>query len=212
MPTRLDLDRLEEELVALAATDAAAAMAAYKAHYTSMAAAYVREYEARPAGVFVLTVGAQPDSVTLSLLATPAQNVYFLHTDESGGNADRAAEVAGLTAQVHKRHVGKVDPLSIYQTVSQILSAHPGADVLLDMTSGAKSMTAALAAAGYLQGPDARLVLRYVDSDSVKGMFFYCRVLDLEHPVVGLGEHERRAAVSAYAAGRYTQSADFFPP
>ena len=96
-----------------------------------------------PADVLILTAGTQPYSLALSLAATPARSIYFLHTDRSLADSTRAVTLAGLdpAQHVHRREVRFNDPVGVYSAIRDILRLHEGESVVINYTSGTKAMT-----------------------------------------------------------------------
>jgi len=165
------------------------------------------------ARVLVLTVGAQPYSVALSLAATPAPVVIAIHTVESEASVDQALELLPERLRpptLRRRIVDSADSTAVYQAVVEAAKGHVPADVVIDFTSGTKAMTAgASTVAGYL-----RLRQVYISSRQLqgagKGLFSHEVLHRVDHPLVVLGDIERQAAERAFDAGDWSLAERLF--
>ncbi len=158
--------------------------------------------EATPSDVLVATVGTQPYSVAVSLAYTPAQTVYFIHTDTSRTSAERAWDLASRDGEPHYRPVGKADSVGVYRVIRDIVEAHPGQSVTIDFTSSTKAISGgASALAGYLH-----LRQIYIESSKIHPdfpLFGDEQAHVVDHPLVVFGDVERREAERAFDRGLF---------
>lgn len=121
-----------------------------------------------------LTAGTQPYSQTLSILATPAQKVVFIATDdaESRRCVETAIENTGI-AEENREILTFPEPFSVADFVRVFYNHYRlNEDALcaVDITSGRKSMASALSGAAMaLQLPQFYLNAKYLNGFAVCG-------------------------------------------
>lgn len=168
--------------------------------------------EAKPVDLLFLTVGQQPYSVMLSLVLTPARFVAFLCTDESLANAEDALAFVFPEADARPPHeyakVNRADPLSVYREILRIYRERNPASVIVDITSGTKAMTAAASSAAVVVGARQR----YVESNPTKHRGWFAREQphELPHPLVEMGDLQRREAERLFDRGDFAHAAVLF--
>ena len=113
-----------------------------------------------------LTAGTQPYSQALSILATPADRIVFIATDDAlcRESVRRAVELTGLPAERYEEHVFP-EPFDAAAMVKEIYChvVTQGGRVAMDITSGRKVMAAALSGlAAQLEVPQYYLSGRFL--------------------------------------------------
>lgn len=113
-----------------------------------------------------LTAGTQPYSQALSILATPAERVVFIATDDvhCRESVRRAAELSGLAGEQYEEHVFP-EPFDAAAMVKEIYChvVTQGGRAAMDITSGRKVMAAALSGlAAQLEIPQFYLSGRFL--------------------------------------------------
>ena len=113
-----------------------------------------------------LTAGTQPYSLALSVLATPADRVVFIATDDATCRASvqKAVAFAGLKPECFEEHVFS-EPFDAAAMVKEIYChvVTQGGCAAMDITSGRKVMSAALSSlASQLELPQFYLSGRYL--------------------------------------------------
>jgi CRISPR-associated protein (TIGR02710 family) len=167
--------------------------------------------EDQPLDLLFVTVGAQGDSPALAIVASPARFVVLLHTEDCKSFAHEAVGKLGLDAsEARLTSIGDgKDALVIHRKVFAIWSEHGCTEkVAVDLTGGLKSMSAAVAAAGFAM-PRARVF--YVDTDQPRlhGRTFWVddRRIELHNPFTVFGEVRRHTARQLLADGHYQAAA-----
>ncbi|MBM3268572.1 MAG: TIGR02710 family CRISPR-associated protein [Candidatus Sericytochromatia bacterium] len=158
-----------------------------------------------------VTVGAQPESPTLAIVATPARYVILLHTDEEWESANDVVGVLGLNA-TESRLLSLGDgknPVRLYEIVFREWKERGRPDhVGVDLTGGLKTMSAAAAVAAFAL-PRARLF--YIDARQPRMMggprWIDEERLEMENPFRVFGEIDRSAARELLRHGRYSAAA-----
>jgi len=187
-----------------AAPSTAEAKVIYDAEYFPLACARMRA-QAVPCRALILTVGGQPYSVALSLLRSPAEHIWAIHTPESLPSVIEAIRLAGIDeARVTRRKVDKASAVDVYREIRNAIDALGGvaarSSMVINITSGTKAMTAAASsAAGVFAVPQI-----YIASDRVVDSLYANEQVHLvEHPLEVLGDPRRREGEQAFADRRY---------
>jgi CRISPR-associated protein (TIGR02710 family) len=205
-----DYDALLPAFLALPAEPRATVDAYYRERLYPIAQARVRRDACPEVHTLFLTAGAQPWSVAHSLLATPARHVVFLCTPESQSSAEQAVQLAGLGAHVDRQYprVDKADMSTVYAAVLHAYRAlGEPTDVVVDVTSGTKAMTAASSSVAMI----LRARLRYIESELLRpGHFGHERVHELSHPLVVMGDLQRREAEQHFDKLAFDRAATLF--
>ena len=113
-----------------------------------------------------LTAGTQPYSQALSILATPADRIVFIATDDAlcRESVRRAVELTELPVERYEEHVF-LEPFDAAAMVKEIYChvVTQGGRVAMDITSGRKVMAAALSGlAAQLEVPQYYLSGRFL--------------------------------------------------
>ncbi len=113
-----------------------------------------------------LTAGTQPYSQALSIIATPADRVVFIATDDTTcrSSVEKAVLLAGLPSERFEEHVFP-EPFDAAAMVKEIYChvATQGGRAAMDITSGRKVMAAALSSlASLMELPQFYLSGRYL--------------------------------------------------
>ena len=164
-----------------------------------------------PLDLLFVTCGAQADSVTLSVQASPARYVALLHTPESEASAKECIQRLGLLAhQAELLPVGDgKDQSEIYRAIFELWQRRGKPKMIaVDVTGGFKTMSAAGAMAGAML-PGGKV--HYVDSDQqrVHGrlVWVHQRRITLDNPLVVFGDLEREAVWQLLRDGRWDAAA-----
>ncbi len=173
-----------------------------------------RQRNEAPLDILFVTVGAQPDSPTLAVLATPAQFVVLVHSDDSAAAADQVIRALDLTAdRAEKRSIGDgKNPNLLYKVCFEWWKKRGRPKrVGFDLTGGLKTMSAAAAAAGFAL-PDARIFYIEADQPRICHRIFWIneRRLELENPFEVFGEIRRASARQLAADLRYGPAAALY--
>lgn len=158
-----------------------------------------------------VTCGAQADSVTLGIVASPAAHAVLLHTPPSRASATEAAERLGLRPGTFTLAVvgdGK-NPSTLYSVVWREWDARGRpASVGIDMTGGFKSMSAAATIVASVI-PNCRIF--YLDSTLLKyhneSVWVDQRRLELPNPLLTFKEFARDSARRALAVQNWESAA-----
>lgn len=169
-----------------------------------------RTGEARLALLFV-TVGAQADSPALAVIASPAEFVVLVHTDNERDKAEQVAERLGLSAsRAILRSIGDGTRISdLYRVCfEEWQNRDRPKRVAFDLTGGLKTMSAAAAAAGFAI-PGGSVYYVEADQPRIHGKTFWIneRRITLDNPFVVFGEIRRESARALLANGIYTAAA-----
>lgn len=211
--TTEDFDRTAAEI--LAELDKLPSREAVQAYYRETVYPFERARICRAAGepvdLLLVTCGAQADSVTLSVDATPAQFVALLHTPDSLRSAEETIRRTGLLAhQAATVSVGDgKNQLDIYQAILRVWKERgKPVRVVVDMTGGFKCMSAAATMAG---GAIPGGKTAYVDADQrrLHGELIWVnqRRIFMENPLVVFGEVERQAIQQLLQDGQWEGAA-----
>ncbi|HND31844.1 MAG TPA: hypothetical protein PLA94_17700, partial [Myxococcota bacterium] len=208
------LAEAERRLVLLKSqSDGVAVDATYREQVYPMEQARILRAASReaPLDLLFVTCGAQADSVTLSVRASPARYVALLHTPESEASAKECIQRIGLLAdQAGLLSVGDgKDQSEIYRVIFELWQRRgkPKA-VAVDVTGGFKTMSAAGAMAGAML-PGGRV--HYVDSEQPRYhgrlVWIQQRRITLDNPLVVFGDLEREAVWQLLRDGRWDAAA-----
>lgn len=164
--------------------------------------------------VSIHTLGTSPEATVLAILGTRAREVYVLHTDLTRAHVPRLREETGK--EIYPLEVGKSDVAAIYRHVRHLLERFPDVPVALDLTSGTKTMSAGLAAAGFFFQrfyPEVRVV--YVDNDDYdlelrRPRAGTERLIILPNPHQVLADVDALFAREFYERGEYAKAAGLF--
>lgn len=162
----------------------------------------------------VMTAGGSPEALILSLDVLRPQKAFFLHSDwpESVQCVDRVTRILELPAsRFNMTEVNPDDTLDTYAGVKQAVEwAGQPDQVVVDISGGKKSMSAAAALAAYVIGAD----IVYVNSEFWQplgkprpGSEFLAL---LSHPYTIFGDLVQREAERFYAKHDYRSAERLF--
>ncbi len=167
-----------------------------------------------PLELLFVTVGRQAQSPLLAILASPAEYIILLHTDDTIEQANEVVNELALTAaQAELVSLGKGDrPLALYREIDECWRrrGRPGR-VAVDLTGGLKTMSAAAAAAGFAL-PGARVY--YIESEQIRlhGQLVWLneRRVEVDNPYEVFGDIRRKTALELLRGGRYGVAAGLY--
>lgn len=168
----------------------------------------------QPLDLLFVTVGAQPDSPALAIIASPAQFAVLLHTDRERSQAEQVVQRLGLSASCAKlRSIGDgTRILDLYQVCfGEWQDRGRPQRVAFDLTGGLKTMSAAAAAAGFaIPGS----TVYYIDADQprIHGKILWVneRRISLDNPFVVFGEIRRESARALLGSRSYGSAAAMY--
>jgi CRISPR-associated protein (TIGR02710 family) len=167
-----------------------------------------------PLDLLFVTVGAQPDSPALAIIASPARFVVLLHTEKERGQAETVVERLALSANsATLRSIGDgTRILDLYKVCfEEWRNRGRPRRVAFDLTGGLKTMSAAAAAAGFAI-PGGSVFYVEADQPRIHGKIFSVneRRITLDNPLVVFGEIRRESARALLARGAYAAAAESF--
>lgn len=163
------------------------------------------------ADLLFATVGGQADTPTQAGLRWPARHVVFLHSDKTRPVAVETAENLGLAPGSYTlRSIGTgTEPLGLYRALRDgwVERGQPDG-VVVDLTGGFKTMSAAAAAAGFLI-PGAQVSYVETSQHRQHGDLYWLNttVKVLANPLEVFGDLERAAAEELLRGHRFGPAA-----